>query len=43
MGLAAQYKLGFYYKQLNIDQQFDYRKIAHAISHYDSRDGCYSG
>lgn len=39
MGLAAQYKLGFYYKQLNIDQQFDYRKIAHAISHYDSEVG----
>lgn len=39
MGLAAQYKLGFYYKQLNIDQQFDYRKIAQAISHYDSETG----
>lgn len=36
MGLAAQYKLGFYYKQLNIDQQFDYKKIAQAISHYDN-------
>lgn len=36
MGLGAQYKLGFYYSQLNIDQQFDYKKAAQAISHYDN-------
>lgn len=37
MELTSQYKLGFYYEQLNIDQQFDYRKVARAISHYEDQ------
>ena len=37
MGLRAQYKLGFYYEQLNVDQKYDYRKVSRAISHYKSK------
>lgn len=34
MGHIAQYKLGFYYEQLGIDQKCNYRKIAQAVSDY---------
>lgn len=34
MGIIAKYRCGFYYEQLNIDQQFLYRRAASSISCY---------